>query len=197
MEKRLIPIEDDILERMVGKFSEIVEVERRNEIITRIAKELKPAIAQAEINEIIDDMNNIEPIAHLVVDDNIEDIMVNNTEDIFVFDSRVGMKKIDAQIDNRDTLRRFVAKLKLYMTNSEYKGNIIDIHLPNGSRANVVSSPLGFDITVRNMKRTPLSILDLINENFLDYDIAARLWLYVDGLKVRPANLLSVSLLSI
>jgi flagellar protein FlaI len=76
------------------------------------------------------------------------------------------------------------------MTNQEYKGNIMDIHLPNGSRANIVTSPVGQDITIRNMKRTPLSILDLVNNQTLDYDIAARMWLDVDGLRVRPANIL-------
>ena len=35
-----------------------------------------------------------------------------------------------------------------------------------------------------------MSILDLINSGVLDYEMAARLWLYADGLKVRPANLL-------
>jgi flagellar protein FlaI len=35
-----------------------------------------------------------------------------------------------------------------------------------------------------------LSIIDLINGGLMDYNMAARLWLYVDGLNVRPANLL-------
>ena len=71
------------------------------------------------------------------MDDDIEDIMINNTENVFVFDSKKGPVKIDYKMENRDALKRFVAKLKLYMTNQEYKGNIMDIHLPNGSRANV------------------------------------------------------------
>ncbi|MEM0149675.1 MAG: ATPase, T2SS/T4P/T4SS family, partial [Candidatus Micrarchaeaceae archaeon] len=122
--------------------------------------------------------------------ENIEDIMINNTENIFVYYSKEGKKKIDKKIGSKEDLELFVNKLKLYATNESSKGNILDIHMPNGSRANVVSSPLGYDITVRNFKRNPLSILDLVNSGEIDYNIAARLWLYVDGLKVRPANLL-------
>ncbi len=190
MDKRLLVIEEEILQQMAGKFTDIAEVDRRVEMITSIARKLEPAIGQQEINEIIDDINNLDPITQLLIDDDIEDIMINNTEHVFAFSSKKGLIKIDYNMENRDVLKRFVAKLKVYMTNQEYKGNIMDIHLPNGSRANIVTSPVGQDITIRNMKRTPLSILDLINNKTLDYDIAARLWLYVDGLKVRPANIL-------
>jgi archaeal flagellar protein FlaI len=190
MDKRLLNVEDEILRQMVGRFSEIVDVDKRNEIIAALAKKASPSIKQSDIMNIIEDMNDLKPITDLIVDENVEDIMINNTDTIYVFDSKRGSVKTDLNIEDRDLLRRFVSKLKLYMTNSGYKGNIVDIHLPNGSRANVVSSPLGYDITIRNMKRTPMSMLDLINTNVLNYDMAARLWLYVDGLRVRPANLL-------
>lgn len=190
MDKRLLLIEDELLRQLVGKFSEIVDVDQRNDLITSIARKLDPALSESEINSVIDDMNNLDPISQLLIDEDIEDIMVNNTDSLFVFNAKTGRVRIDGKIKDREELDRFVSKLKLYLTNEEYKGNIADIHLPNGSRANVVTSPVGFDITVRNMKRTPYSILDLVNGNVMDYDMAARFWLYVDGLKVRPANLL-------
>ncbi|MDE1870760.1 MAG: CpaF family protein [Candidatus Micrarchaeota archaeon] len=190
MDKRLLNAEEEILKQMVGKFSEIVDGDRRSDIIKAIAKKHYPDISHSEINAIIEDMSDFAPIAELLADEDIEDIMINNTTNIFAFSSKRGSMKIESKIDDRDHLNRFVAKLKLYLTNSKYSGNIVDIHLPNGSRANVVSSPLGYNISIRNQKKTPLSILDLINTNVMDYEIAARLWLYVDGLKVRPANLL-------
>ncbi len=190
MDKRLVVIEDEILRQMVGKFSDIVDVDRRNEIINMIAKKLDPAMSQTDINTVIDDMNNLDPITELLLNEDIEDIMVNNTQNIYAFSSKKGKLKIESKLENKDALKRFVGKLKLYMTNSEYKGNIMDIHLPNGSRANIVTSPVGHDISIRNVKRTPLSIIDLINSGTIDYNIASRLWLYVDGLRVRPANIL-------
>ncbi|MEM3208301.1 MAG: ATPase, T2SS/T4P/T4SS family, partial [Candidatus Micrarchaeaceae archaeon] len=67
---------------------------------------------------------------------------------------------------------------------------IFDVHLPNGSRVNIVDSPIGADITIRNFKGIAMSIIDLINAGEMSYNMAARLWLYTEGLKVRPANLL-------
>lgn len=190
VEKRLLPIEDEILRRIAGKFSEVVDVDRRNEIITELATKIDPEIKHGDIAAIIDDINNLDPITDLLVDDDVEDIMINNTSNMFAFNSKKGLTELDYKFENRDVLKRFVQKLRLYMTNSSSGGNIADIHLPNGSRANVVSSPVGFDVTIRNTKKTPMSILDLVNNDLLNYDMAARLWLYADGLRVRPANLL-------
>ncbi|MEM3503720.1 MAG: ATPase, T2SS/T4P/T4SS family, partial [Nitrososphaeria archaeon] len=111
-------------------------------------------------------------------------------QNIFVYDSKEGLIKVDVKLESKEELELLVEKLKLYATNEAANGNIYDVHLPNGSRANIVSSPLGYDITIRNFKSTTLSILDLINYNELDYQIAARLWIYTDGFKVRPANLI-------
>lgn len=190
MDRRLLIVEDELLKQMAGKFTEIVDQEKRNEIISGIAKKLDSSLKQSDIATIIEDINDLSPITELLLDEEFEDIMVNNTENVYAFSSKKGYVRLDDKIENRDDLKRFVAKLKLYMTNSSNKGNVIDIHLPNGSRANVVSSPLGYDITIRNTKRMPISMLDLVNGGVLDYEMAARLWLYVDGLKVRPANLL-------
>jgi archaeal flagellar protein FlaI len=190
LDKRLLAIEDEILKQMSGRFTLVTDVGERNELVTTLAKTLDPAVETREVNEIIDDINNFYPIMDLLMDDNVEDIMINNTKDLFAFDSLKGMLQFDNKINTREELKRFVGKLKLYMTNHEYKGNIVDIHLPNNSRANIVTSPYGYDVTIRNMKGTRYSIIDLINTNVLDYEMAARLWLYTDGLKVRPANLL-------
>ena len=155
MDKHLVLIEGEILQQMAGKFTEIADIERRVDMLTSVAKKIDPKLEQREINEIIDDINNLDPITQLLLDDEIEDIMINNTEKVFTFNAKKGLMRIDYRMENRDMLKLFVAKLKLYMTNQEYKGNIMDIHLPNGSRANIVSSPVGQDITIRNMKHPP------------------------------------------
>lgn len=191
MDRQLIALEDEILKQLEGKFTTVIDPTRRLELVTSVAKTINPKISTDEIKQIMDDMNDFSPIAELLVDEDIEDIMVNNTENVFVYSTKDGKKKMEGKsIPDRELLGRFVAKMKLYATNQTSNGNILDVHMPTGSRANIVSSPLGSDITVRNFKPKPLSVIDLINNNTMDYNIAARLWLYVDGLKVRPANLL-------
>ena len=190
MDDRLFGIEDIVLKQLVGKFVSITEDNKRREMIFSAAKAVNKDLKPEEVESIIADINDIGPIAPFINSDETEDIMVNNTMDVFVFDTKLGNKKLDARYDNLEKLQRLVAKLKLFTTNQVAGGNIMDVHLPNGSRCNIVYSPLGSDITIRNFKKKPLSIIDMINNRTLDYKIAARLWLYTDGFKVRPANII-------
>ena len=80
--------------------------------------------------------------------------------------------------------------MKMYATTAVANKKIFDVHLLNGSRVNIVDSPMGADITIRNFRQNALSIIDLINFGELSYNMAGRFWLYVEGLKVRSANLL-------
>ncbi|HVC58011.1 MAG TPA: ATPase, T2SS/T4P/T4SS family [Candidatus Acidoferrales bacterium] len=190
MSPKLIALEDAVLNQLKGRFTAITDFQARMDMVNSVAKTLNPAVSTEEIQQMFDDMNDMGYIKDLLVNENIEDIMINNTQNIFVFDSEEGKKKIEDRFVNRIELERFVNRLKLYATNESNDGNILDVHLPNGSRVNIISSPLGYDITIRNFKKTPLSIIDLINDGELDYSIAARLWLYIDGFKIRPANVL-------
>jgi len=183
-------LEDQILRMLEGKFVNIESEEKKRELVVEAIKSVDPSASPEKVNAIISDMEDLSPITEMLDDEHIEDIMINNTQNIFVYDSRQGQVKRQERIDSTEILSRFVGKLKLYSTNSLSKGNILDVHLPSKSRANIISSPRGYDITIRNFRKAPFSIIDLINNGTLDYSIAARLWLYIDGFKVRPANLL-------
>ena len=190
LDEKLLDVEDEILSSLVGKYVDVIKEDQRMELVRTAAKNIGPMLTDSEIKAIYDDINDMGKIDELVRDQNIEDVMINNTDNIFVSTSDRGTIKLDFTFKDKIELNRFVSKLKLYSTNSEYSGKISDVHMPNGSRANVVISPRGYDITIRNFKTVTLSIIDLINNHLLDYAMAARLWLYVDGLKVRPANIL-------
>ncbi|HUC38719.1 MAG TPA: ATPase, T2SS/T4P/T4SS family [Candidatus Acidoferrum sp.] len=178
------------LQSLKGRFVGLTDEESKRELITRTVRGISPSVSEQDLNEIIADVNNLEPVGKYLVDQGVEDIMVNNTNSIFVYHSGQGNKKLEMKFDTIEKLSTFVEKLKLYATNEAANGNIYDVHMPTGSRANVVTSPLGYDVTIRNFKNNVLSIIDLINSAELDYQMAARLWVYVDGFGIRPANLL-------
>ena len=70
---------------------------------------------------------------------------------------------------------------------------ILDARLSNGSRVNATIPPLsanGPTITIRKFKKEPLTIVDLIRYNTLNSEMASFLWLCVDGLGVKPANII-------
>ena len=190
MEEKLLKLEDRILKAIAGRFNDVTEESERKSLVAATAKSIGTNVSDTDIEKIYTDMNDIGIIGKLMYDEEIEDIMVNNTTNIFVENSKLGSIKLDERIENRHELERLINKIKLYMTNEEYKGNIMDVRLPSRSRANIVSSPLGYNITIRNFKKVTMSILDLVNSSFMDYNIASRLWLYMDGLKIRPANVL-------
>ena len=171
-------------------FASITVPQKKKDLIRYAAKTISPQMSDQEIDEITADVDNLTPIGQYLANERIEDVLINNTRNVFVYDTVDGEKKVDARFEDKEHLDAFVAKLKLYATNELDKGNIVDVHLPTGGRANIVSSPVGYDISIRNFKKQAFSIIDLINLAELDYQMAARLWVYVDGFSVRPANLL-------
>jgi len=70
---------------------------------------------------------------------------------------------------------------------------LLDARLPDGSRVNATILPVsleGSTITIRKFRQDPFSVVDLINFGTLNLDVAAFLWLCVDGMKAKPANIL-------
>ena len=55
-------------------------------------------------------------------------------------------------------------------------------------RINIAHSPFGPQITLTKIKSSPFSIIDLIRHGSLNYEVTAHLWLYTEGLCIRPAN---------
>ena len=182
--------ESRIFEELESKLSLIPDESGRNRIIESIAKTIAPAASSEDIKKVIAESKNFGILEKYLNNENIEDVMINNIDNMFVYTSGKGYEKLTEKVQSKKELDMLVKKLKMYATTSVSNRRIFDVHLPNGSRANIVDSPLGADITVRNFKRTAMSIIDLINAGELSNNLAGRLWLYTEGLKVRPANLL-------
>jgi len=182
--------ESVVFDALEGKLSGITREEDKDKHIASVAKTIYPSVSQEEIRKIIDDTKNFGIIDEYLHSDTVEDIMVNNTSNLFLYWAGKGYEKLCKKIEDRESLNMLVRKLKMYATTAGANKKIYDVHLPNGSRVNIVDSPLGPDVTIRNFKRNALSIIDLINFGEMSYNMAGRFWLYVEGLKVRPANLL-------
>ncbi len=183
-------LELSVFSALEGKLANMTSQEEIDSYVERIVRSIHPTIAKDELEKIVKDAKTFAPIDSYLVDERIEDIMVNNTANIFVYDTDQGDIKAPDKIESKRDLALFVAKMKMYNTTSAANRNIFDVHLPNGSRSNIVDSPMGPNITIRNFKNRALSIIDLINVGELSYNLAGRLWLYAEGLRVRPANLM-------
>lgn len=189
-EKGFYLLEDAVLDTLESKLASLSTKEEVNYQMEQIAKKISPSITDQDLKKLVEDANSFAPIDKYLVDDNVEDIMVNNTTNIFLYKGKEGSVKVSERVQTRGDLERFVKKLKMYATGEAASKNIFDVHLPNGSRANIVQSPIGADVTIRNYREHAFSIIDLVNIGELSFNLAGRLWLYAEGMGVRPANVL-------
>lgn len=134
-------------------------------------------------------------LSYGVIDDllkvpEVEDIVINSLNPIYIHHSQKGLIETDRRFQTQKELDLFVRKLILFSGRSEVK-KIMNLELPNlQGRVNIVQSPFGPQITITKAKVEPMSIIDLIKGGTLTYEVAGQLWLYLEGLSLRPANII-------
>jgi len=189
-ENELKLLEAQVYDQLKDVLDTLPSEQDKARYIESVVKTIDPSASKEDIERIIADATNFYPINKYLGNPDVEDIMINNTANIFLYTTKEGQVKAPERVENRFELDLLVKKFKMFATTSVSHEKIVDVHLPNGSRVNIVDSPLGADITIRNFKRKAMSIIDLINKGEMSYKLAARLWIYTDGLKIRPANIL-------
>ncbi len=128
-------------------------------------------------------------------DDELEELMVNAPDSIFVFHKKFGMCKVNLSLDEKsiDALLRKIAVSSGKSFDEKFP--LLDAHLPDGSRVNATFSeisPKGVSITIRKFSPTPLTVLDLVSGGTCSSEVAAFLWVVVDGFGAFPKNILVV-----
>jgi archaeal flagellar protein FlaI len=134
-------------------------------------------------------------IGPLIRDDELEEVMVNGVGNkIFVFHREVGMCETELSYDSSAKLNELVDWLSLYSNRNLSRDNpLLDCHMPDGSRGNVAVSPaapFGPAVTIRKFKANPLTILDLIESGTLTCELAAFLWVSVEGFRIKPLDMI-------
>lgn len=135
----------------------------------------------------------LKQLSFFSLDDDLEELMINGPESIFVFHKKYGMCKTNIVIKEKelsDVIQRIAITINRVF---DSKNALLDARLPDGSRVNATLgdvSPTGATLTIRKFSSVPLTILDLIQSNTITSEAAAFLWLMVDGLGVDPQNIL-------
>ncbi|MDI6655650.1 MAG: ATPase, T2SS/T4P/T4SS family [Candidatus Hydrothermarchaeota archaeon] len=144
---------------------------------------------QSEVKKILG-----EKIASLLLDEDLEEIMViGDGSPVYVYDKKKGTVAIDMVLRESE-IKKIIQKI------AEFSGRIVndsdpllDARLPDGSRVNATLStvtPRGSTVTIRKFRREPLTIADLIRYKTVSPKLAAFLWVAVEGLRTKPANIL-------
>ncbi|OGX36889.1 MAG: hypothetical protein A3G91_01540 [Omnitrophica WOR_2 bacterium RIFCSPLOWO2_12_FULL_50_9] len=126
----------------------------------------------------------------LLCDFCVEDLIINNLKPIYIHHSQKGFVATDKQFTSSRELDLFLRKILLFAGRKSLD-KIVNLELPNlEGRVNIALSPFGPQITITKAKVCPLSILDLVRQGSLTHEVAAQLWLYVEGMSIRPANII-------
>ena len=205
MEKRKVDVEAKILDKILGRINLMQNEKEKKDIVNTVISELygstsRDAFMQSQtLNELtneeererfVSDFFKYGIIEDLLLDPDTEDIIINSLNSIFIHHTYRGLVKTDKRFNTPRELDVFIKKLIAFSGRTSLK-KLNNLELSNiQGRVNIALSPFGPQITITKIKENPLSIIDLIRKGAMNYDIAALLWLYVEGMSIRPANLL-------
>ena len=152
---------------------------------------LKPELDNTEQRlQFIRDFLSYGIITELLCDFCVEDLIVNNLNPIYIHHSQKGFISTGKHFSTNRELDLFIRKILLFCGRKRMD-KIVNLELPNlEGRVNIVLSPFGPQMTITKAKVSPLSILDLVREGSLTHEVAAQLWMYIEGMSIRPANIM-------
>ncbi len=196
-------LESQLVGRLYGKLRLMQSFEEKAKIVgdtlTELLKEdLSGQFQQAKeeltseekILQFIKDFLSYGLIQNMLGDLDVEDIIINALNPIYMHHSEKGLVSIQKRFQTQAELDLFIRKLVLFSGRKTVE-KIMNIELPNlEGRVNIVKSPFGPQLTITKAKMSPLSVIDLIKRGSLSNEVAAQLWLYIEGLSIRPANII-------
>lgn len=177
-------------------YSRLPSVEERKRIEDILRSYLKafPVDADKVAKHVVREVFGLGVLDILLEDDDLEEIMVNGPDKpVFVHHRKQGNCETDFVLSRKEILNiaRRVAAFNKRVFSEQYP--ILDARLPDGSRLNAVMDPIaegGPTLTIRRFRRMFFSIPDLIRNGTFTPEVAAFLWLAVEGLGIAPLNII-------
>ena len=193
------------IEKMVGLFYSKGINEIRTSELSQIKDWIKQSLPEdTRVNEslilaaskwIKYRVDGYGPLQVFIDDDDLEEIMVNGLKvPVFVYHRKFKMCKTNLAFHEEEEVIPIIEKIARETgRHIDAQIPLLDAHLSDGSRVNATIPPISPDgptLTIRKFKKDPLTIIDLIRFGSINTDAAAFLWLAVDGLGTKPANIL-------
>lgn len=198
IQQRLIDeMEDELSADLVKDKTRRLELEGKfEEVIHKMLLEEDIILSKAERQKIVQDIKDevlgFGPIEVLLRDDDISEIMVNHSKQVYV--ERKGKLTLsDVKFRDEDHVMRVIEKIITPLgRRCDESTPYVDARLPDGSRVNAIIPPLALKgpcITIRKFKRDPLKVEDLVRfgsmtkemADFMKACVLARLNIVVSG----------------
>ena len=144
--------------------------------------------------QLLNDLNGYGKIDNLIQDDNLEEIMIiGSNKPVYVYHRQKGMLITELKL-NENEIRQLINKIAGFVHRKiDQQTPILDARLQDGSRVNATLPPITADgptITIRKFNKDQMTIFDLIETNTISANLAAFLWIAIDGLNIIPSNLI-------
>jgi len=154
-------------------------IERIYSALERMIDDEKIVISDKKIakivREIYEDTFEFGPISLLMNEESITEIMINDWNDIYV-EVKGSLKKADVTFRNSQHLRNMVEKIISPLgLRVDESFPMVDARLKDGSRINIVLSPVSSKelvVTIRKFRKSLIDMQDLLLEGSLDQKIA-------------------------
>ncbi len=160
-----------------------------------IVKKLKIENPEMFTRYVMDETIGYRDISEMMRDEQLEEIMINGSHrNLFVFHRKHGMCKTNIVAEEHGFAIDIIMRVS-QTVNKQFNEShpLLDARLPDGSRANATFSyvtPFGHSLTIRRFSKIPLSVIHVIENNTISVELAAFLWLMVEGLNVDPMNVI-------
>jgi flagellar protein FlaI len=131
----------------------------------------------------------------LVKDDQLEEVMVlSSNRPVYVAHRKYEMMKTNILFGSDEEIMNIISRIARDVNRRvDTQNPLLDARLPDGSRVNATIRPVsleGATLTIRKFREDPLTIIDLIKFGTISSELAAFMWLAVDGMGAKPANIL-------
>ena len=182
MERKLQEIRAVVKDRVMNSldFSREITDREMYEIIDReISVQLRHRAVTLEERkslrqQVFHSIRKLDVLQHLVDDPTITEIMVNGTDNIFIEKNGVIMES-DCRFESRqrleDVVQQIVSSCNRVVNESS---PIVDARLDNGSRVNIVLSPVALNgpiVTIRRFPEKPITMRRLIELGSISEDL--------------------------
>lgn len=199
MEQRWV-FEEKLMDGLQGRMNLLQPQREREDIIGQIMNQLLESETESLRDHLGDSLHRKKFIREflsygivtdLLRDIHVEDITINSLLPIYMHHSQKGYVSSGKKFGHRRELDIFIRKLLLFSGRGPEIHKIMNLELPHlDGRVNIALSPFGPQITMAKSKVAPLSVIDLIRLGSLNAEVAALIWLYMEGLRIRPANIM-------
>jgi len=169
-------IDPKALEELKKRFYEKSYMILRNEL-THESEAIWKFLAGSLVNEML----GLGKLEVLLEDGNLEDIVVNNaSEPVWVYHKKYGWLKTNVFIPQESQIVNYSSIVGRKVGRQITTLNpLMDAHLTSGDRVNATLFPIstkGNTMSIRMFRRKPWVIVDLIENNTINLDVAALLW---------------------